>query len=262
MLEYTSYQELDLETMKQVIVTQELVSRTMDFYTVSQILDLPPNSISFVYAGYNHTNFIARMLLSHDTGFLLHHVGSRSATLEMTVPSPHEANLISAYHYYKELTGRDATVFSPLREEFGFPEFRVSNDCLLFNDHGLSKVVIQQLELQQAREQQRARELREAERLRARAVPFIGRVPAALIGKMPPRMPSFFGARRRVIKEAPATVPYVAVDAAQARTRPMSDDEMPASTPSDEEIESIMLALSPDAAPVRAEAAPVRAEEF
>jgi hypothetical protein len=139
----TNFKAIDFVSMEMLTHVRELTNRTIDFFGLVQLHEMPSNSLTFVYAGSAHTNFMAQMLQVHDTDFVIEHVGEYDLENRFQVPAPHEENLIAMNQYFKICTGSvDPKNFSSTRGDNGLPDYRVSYDTIVFGDPVLSKLVI------------------------------------------------------------------------------------------------------------------------
>lgn len=100
---FKDFRALDIVTISRLMYVSDLVTRLMDFYTLGQIVNLPGNTLTVVYAGSAHTSYIARVLMLRGLSFELDHVGVMYDDGTFEIEDNNETEVIRAMHYlYRE----------------------------------------------------------------------------------------------------------------------------------------------------------------
>lgn len=151
---FDDYRALDKVTVQQHTYATEMPTRLMDFYSVGKILQLPERSLTVMYAGTYHVQYIARLLMLNGTGFELDHVGvsDHSGKKFTTEPSEDSDTLRALYYAYRDYADsasrleRNAANIGVISDE-EWADFTYAPNCLLFGDSGLTKRVLEFSEL-------------------------------------------------------------------------------------------------------------------
>jgi len=142
------FRDLDKLTMEMLLQTREFIAHVVDFYAIGKYFEIPDRSFTVLYGGSAHVSFIARMLLSYDTGIRPIHVGERLIHERLTVPSPHELTTLGLMYAYSDFTATpEGLKLIPFVAENGHPPFGMEPGSLIFDDPSLSRHIMLSMNL-------------------------------------------------------------------------------------------------------------------